>query len=699
MKLAVVFRGVALAVVLLCVSPVARAANVAADWLQPVAGDWTDASKWSSNPFFPTNGTPAGEVYDASITASGGAAYTVQLTQDVAVRNLTLGGSGALRIRNQNSLTTLMIDQQLTIGAGSKLVLSRGRITGGTLAGSGHVEIEEFADGFLNNVSLAGEVRVPSNADLTLAGTTSFAGGVVRFTGQQNDLNVGTAITGQGEIVFDGGAGGSGNVRGPSTGPLDLPIAAGITIRTGDSSGAVYGTSELTFVNDGNIRAETAGHTLTIFGKFRNRNVVHAANGGTLKLYNWTNIGSITAQGGTITTVTMPAPADIGTFQVRDGRFQLEAQTTLARVQALDVADSVIAVAEFGGVDLGGATLAVEGGTNTWRLAGGTFSNGTLTPGASAAPLRVEKEVGFGTPDNLLTNLQLQTDVEMDPGARLTLFQNVNVTPGRTIRLGGSAGTAAQLVVYPAVTWSGSRVVFDGASVQNRLDLPTVFNGTATIPAGAEVVSGTGGGTISIPFGETTATLANAGRIASTTPGLAITLSANKVNNSGRIVAGAGDVRAIGLFQPATELTSGGAIELGPAGDFDVVGKLSLLDSSLAEFTIGGTGIEEFGQVHATTSIALAGTLRAFLAGGFEPNLGDSFTIASVDAGGSVTGAFNGTHLPTWGGGRTFAVNYSPTAVTLTVVVPEPATGAFVVGMMSIAILGLRRRAQEPSFA
>src|SRR4051812_20566044 len=35
-----------------------------ANWLNAVNGNWTDASKWSTNPAYPNNGTPAGANYD-----------------------------------------------------------------------------------------------------------------------------------------------------------------------------------------------------------------------------------------------------------------------------------------------------------------------------------------------------------------------------------------------------------------------------------------------------------------------------------------------------------------------------------------------------------------------------------------------------------------------------------------------------------
>src|SRR5438445_8036287 len=53
-----------------------------ATWLNPVSGNWNDATKWSTNPNYPNNGTPAGVNYDANVAASG-AAYSIGLSSNV----------------------------------------------------------------------------------------------------------------------------------------------------------------------------------------------------------------------------------------------------------------------------------------------------------------------------------------------------------------------------------------------------------------------------------------------------------------------------------------------------------------------------------------------------------------------------------------------------------------------------------------
>ena len=59
-------------------SPPLAEATTTANWVFPISGNWTDPSRWSTNPFYPNNGTPGGVTYDARIAATG-APYSVTL--------------------------------------------------------------------------------------------------------------------------------------------------------------------------------------------------------------------------------------------------------------------------------------------------------------------------------------------------------------------------------------------------------------------------------------------------------------------------------------------------------------------------------------------------------------------------------------------------------------------------------------------
>src|SRR5687768_11049203 len=83
------FRTLALAV---CATSTACVAATGSNWLSAVNGTWSDASKWSTNPNYPNNGTPPATTYDAVIDAIG-SAYVVTLNSNVTVDMLTLNSA------------------------------------------------------------------------------------------------------------------------------------------------------------------------------------------------------------------------------------------------------------------------------------------------------------------------------------------------------------------------------------------------------------------------------------------------------------------------------------------------------------------------------------------------------------------------------------------------------------------------------
>jgi hypothetical protein len=80
---------------------------------------------------------------------------------------------------------------------------------------------------------------------------------------------------------------------------------------------------------------------------------------------------------------------------------------------------------------------------------------------------------------------------------------------------------------------------------------------------------------------------------------------------------------------------------------------------------IGGTTAGTFGDLAVSNGVSLGGTLTIKLVNGFVPVVRDSFTIVT---GSVVNGTFttvNGTSIDS---SEHFEVNYTSTAVTLTVV-------------------------------
>lgn len=74
---------------------VAAAGSVTSHWLGPTSGLWTDATRWSTSPFYPQNDNPSGETYHAVVDAPGGAPYTITMQSDVALDALTVDSEQA----------------------------------------------------------------------------------------------------------------------------------------------------------------------------------------------------------------------------------------------------------------------------------------------------------------------------------------------------------------------------------------------------------------------------------------------------------------------------------------------------------------------------------------------------------------------------------------------------------------------------
>ena len=73
----------------IAISLATASAQITSRWVNPVNGDWGDATKWST-PDFPNNGSPSpGSRYHAVIDAVGGP-YQVTLRNSVTVDRVTL---------------------------------------------------------------------------------------------------------------------------------------------------------------------------------------------------------------------------------------------------------------------------------------------------------------------------------------------------------------------------------------------------------------------------------------------------------------------------------------------------------------------------------------------------------------------------------------------------------------------------------
>ena len=478
-----------------------------------------------------------------------------------------------------------------------------------------------------------------------------------------------TGLLGEGRVVFEPGATDRTAIR--TVGEETLRVGPGVTVSTSGNGGGTVGGMQ--FVNDGRLLAETPGGKLFLYGgPFTNRGTVSVANGGSLTIQGaWTNTGVISVDHGAVVLHELPDAAARGDFRVRDGALHVYAPTTPAVVRGLDVTGTLLSAATL---DNSNNVLPVRDGTNTWQVRHGTIRGGSIV----AAP-GVPLATSFTSE---LRDVAVEADIEVAPAGRLYLAGTTKVT-GRDIRLGSipQHPTRSDTELFLSTLQPlgpGARVVFDGSGVSfvRRVD-----RGPLTVPTQAEIVTGSGEGVIEGP------SLTNAGRIASVTAGKTLRLNTRTITNQGVLEATGGDLLAPGTSQGAAALTNSGTVRLGVGGDVRVTGTVTQSAGSRVEVTLGGTGAEELGQLHATGQVRLAGTLGVEAADDYTILPGRSFEVLTY---GSRMGAFetiaNNTDLR----GLTFTPVYDADSLTL---VPGALAGdANLDGRVSVSDLRAARR-------
>ncbi|MGC4032354.1 MAG: PEP-CTERM sorting domain-containing protein [Tepidisphaeraceae bacterium] len=373
-------------------------------------------------------------------------------------------------------------------GAGSEIRLVSGNVvTGGTLNGlsGGIVRIGDpttagaDAPG-IQSLTLNGTARVSPGKQLRIGGSVINNASITLEPNRsgQNTTSVALAsnavLAGTGEIVLTDDGVGSSRVStadynyGPNT------QLAGHTIR---------GAGNMTtfdFDNQGTIRADTAGKTLSVAGASNtvislvNNGLFEATNGGTLQLYGkYTNgTGTVRANGGTVYGSTLPTnfsgtTLTGGTWDARASTIRIDGMTVVTNNAALILDGAAAKFASDAAGTNALATLAANPGSLTLRN-GANLSTGPLTnPGVIT--------VGAGS---ALTVAGTLTNTGTLAGAGTITATSVNA--GGTLAPGASPGT---------LTIDGNLAVANGSAYDWEVsssanDLIDV-NGTLTFGATA----------------------------------------------------------------------------------------------------------------------------------------------------------------------------------------------------------------------
>ena len=177
----------------------------------------------------------------------------------------------------------------------------------------------------------------------------------------------------------------------------------------------------------------------------------------------------------------------------------------------------------------------------------------------------------------------------------------------------------------------------------------------------------------------TASTFSSAGKVTVTasssfTLGGSYTQSANTTTVDGTLSAPAGFTLQKGTLQGqgtvASVVNSSATVTAGDsptkAGKLTIGGAYTQTSTGILNVAIGGTTVgTQYSQLGVSNGASLGGTLSIKLTNSFVPAIGNTFTILTGTA---VTGQFATVKGTSINSGEHFQVNYTPTAVTLTVV-------------------------------
>ena len=249
------------------------------------------------------------------------------------------------------------------------------------------------------------------------------------------------------------------------------------------------------------------------------------------------------------------------------------------------------------------------------------------------------------------------------------LVCNANASSAQTILSSGALGGSATFTGTANFSWTGGAMNGSGT--------------TAIAPAATLTISG--GANVEVR------TLSNAGTAIWNGTGDLFLSTGAVINNSGsftvqndqRFAYNGGAAPSIinsGTFTKAgttgTTSTTGavlttnsGLIDL-QTGILSVSGNYTPASSAVLAVKIGGTTAgSQFTRLAVANTASLAGGLQVSLAGGYVPNIGDSFRIITA---GTRTGTFGSVSGLDIGNGRLLALSYDATGVSAVVVQATP---------------------------
>jgi hypothetical protein len=630
-------------------------------------------------------------MYGGSWTNTGGtisaaASSGVDLSNGVSITGGTLTSTGTGAIYSGSSNNAYLTGVTISNGTTYDIQNNSATFISGTITNNGTINLQSGG----NNTYL--DVVSTGRESATLAGT----GTVVMGTGGPNYIDgpSGGSLINQ-EKITGGGNIGEGNLTltNSSTGTINANLSPTVSVEP------LYiqpGTGGM--VNAGKLEATNGGTLYLNGGAINNTGTIQAVgadtsnnastvflgnsvsiNGGTLGTSGAGIIVNLSGQSAYLTNLT-----NSGTYQVQNGAQTILAGTITNNGTITLSGNSCVALNEAS--TLTGSGKLAMGSTNCILGSGLPFTNQSTIQGAGSIggsnPMPITNTgtilANASTPLTVNSGTYGFTNtgtLEVNSGSTLDITGLFNNLSGTGTLSGGAYAVMGTLGLPGGIVSNAASVTLRGATAE-ILNSSTSTNALAAVAANATT------GTLSLQSGQALATNANFSNSGKTTVGLGssftvggtYTQTVGTTTVDGTLTAPSGmtlnkgSLVGKGSISAAVTL-SGGSVTAGDSstkpGTLTITGSYTQQSKGTLDIYVGGTTAGTFGDLAVSNGASLGGTLTIKLVNGFVPVVGNSFTILT---GSAVSGTFakvNGTSINS---GEHFEVNYTGTAVTLTVV-------------------------------
>ncbi|QDT72759.1 hypothetical protein [Lacipirellula limnantheis] len=579
----------------------------------------------------------------------------------------------------------------LTLTAGTAVIVTGGSATLGD---------DATAAGIISTTGFGSNFTTSADVIIGNRGTGSFSAAAQSRIALTDDVLLGVEDGSKGDLFVDGFGTlvnvGDDVVVGQA-GVAIAQISGGAMASADATTVGSLASSEGTLTVTGNSTLWRQANTITVGDA--GQGVLQILTQGRLESTNGT-IGNAASGTGTVTVSGVGSAWEVnGTLTVA-----LSGQGTLSIIEGGKVTSSGVAkIASLAGSE---ATALVSGSSSRWNvgttLTVGEFGRGVLrilnggrvnSTNAVISDNATARGEAFVDGSNSIWEIAGTLDVSEPGEGALTITNGALVSTTGVARIGANGELAlggGRLDVGAAGGLNNQGLIRGGG----RIGAPVVnaAAGEIRVQGGSVLVIGgslTNSGVVHVDVGELEALTAvvNNGDIAISTGALRFQGTGLDNNSGAQLAITGGEVDVTGLIDnnagaqivvggKATAVfhdvvTNNGQLHVLPGADALMLENLSFSASSLLGLQLGAVDqADEFGQVEVGGSATLAGALDVKLAGGFAPTVGDSFRLLTATAG--LTGTFATMALPSLGVGLAWDLDYTPTAVTLSVVIDGP---------------------------